>query len=160
MGKTISSLGLLVGLSLIMMVHNGASEERQSTMLLADIETGPDEGGFYPIALKCPEDNGGVLEQLRLSADGQTLKYLLEYRNGEPIYVSWLHAKDGSTFRPFKDLGRPEVTSEGLTKLFRYWVGIGDTLVQEVCNGPVPDRDAYLQVLRENYQRLKAGKSD
>lgn len=160
MGIAISGFGLLVVLSIHTMEQNGLREERRSALLLADVGTGPDEGGFYPIGLKCPAENGGVVEQLRLASDGKTLKYLLEYRNGEPYYVSWLYAEDGSKFRPFKDLARSELTSEGLTKLFRYWVRIGETLVQEICNGQARDRDAYLQALQENYKRLTESKSD
>lgn len=121
----------------------------------ASVDTGKDKGGFYPIGLKCPKENGGKLQFFAKTEDGLHVRYTMYFKGNAPTYVSIDESRGNEAFRM---VGEFELTSPDGLELVKQKKGVakkGLLLNEEICNGPKAAKDKYFAALKSNAQMLK-----
>lgn len=120
----------------------------------ATVETGKDNGGFYPVGLKCPTSKDGRLESISKDENGNAMKYFLELKAGKPNYVGYQISQNGANFKPYKGLRISDLKNSEEKELFEYWTKKGRVLISEVCNGSKSEREKYFVAIRSNADKL------
>lgn len=149
--RTIFTVGIVA--ILLAAVHSPASAETQQPIDQVD--------KFKPIALKCPDTNGGVFELVAKKQSGQKIKTLVRFRgasrdlNVKIIDVSYTKGSTDVWDQPLTiDLGKKnphdaDVAAEKILRIVR-------PITLKVCNGTSEQKKHFEQYLQGNAAELQA----
>jgi hypothetical protein len=121
----------------------------------AAVNAGPSKNGFYPVSLKCPKENNGVLELVSKTQDGEANKYWLKFKGSNPVLFLGYVAEPGTNFT---ERVRLDLTTPDEKKKIKERTGVvkkGFELIEEVCEGHPSSRKKYLAALQSNSELLR-----
>jgi hypothetical protein len=115
---------------------------------------------YLSTQLKCPAENGGVLELISKNQKGTTAKIQVSFASGKPPFVFLALAPKDSAFKQILSVN-PEsnLSDEERVKADKI-KHQGDTLMKSVCQGSKSERTNFYQEVEENVTFLQTRASN
>jgi hypothetical protein len=111
---------------------------------------------FLPVNLKCPAENGGVLELISKNRMGHSQRVRWAYAEDSITKISVDTADAGVQFKKFVNLDLSKDTPEGYQGFLEAMEAQAQALKGSVCSGSKKEKTRYFASLEANRSQLRA----
>ena len=102
------------------------------------------------IGLKCPAENGGTLEHVKVSSSGMSYRQQLTYIGGEPAILVAAEAKKDEPLRVHETTDLRTETDPSNVMFHHIVVRRLQMILQTACVGPADGRAKFLEQVKAN----------
>ena len=115
---------------------------------------------YKTIGLKCPKDNGGVLEHIRKNEDGISTRMRFKFRGDKVANITYEAAERGKSFETLDTFDMENPKSDKSLKVGNRAIELVNPFIEKICNGPKESKERFFAITESNRKQLAVYDSD